>query len=788
MKKIIFAAAAVGSFAAFAASPVYNARNVEVLSDAIRCREAGVPTVEDDVFLRQGFWKFTNYGNLLEITVGGEHDGVKGLCVQGPAKKCDTAWNAKSGKIMLKGNGRRFRFGFFAKTSKSKLKLRANEGQSWQSFIVWQDAGGKTIGKSQRIMFSIIKGPLCEVSVTGEIPQGAVSFYLSFGFDYPNVDQGDAVVFSDFSFEELGEEKACAPDGVFVSEVCGGGKVKWRADLPKGSEVRFQWRGSKNVENLAAMPFVGPDGTDKTYFESPFAADAPFVQYRVKLSSDGRSTPALREVSVGGNANRDWTLKGDVRPPRVRRESPSPTLDTAETLRISVKETESFILWNSLKVVVDGVDRTSAFRREGDLISLAVPPGTWSQGLHVAEVHVSDFHGNKANSKKMFYIGEAPKTPQVSVRDDGMTLVGGKPFFPIGLYAVGKREFNGFSLDTAFKGLKESGFNLAHTYGNSYDGEFLAAARKYGIKLWVASRFPDGRFVDVGRHNPDIVAWYLGDDTSDYISPELEADYDEAVKAVDPTRISVQADAMLASADGTSWNLVSRYAPYVTATDGFMPEIYPIRGKAGDETDRTCVARTIRDMKQFKTDVKLHGEGKARTCWAIMQYFKGWSSWKHFPSREQLFATTFAAVIHGAHGITWYTYGGFKENEGVTSTPERWRTISELATRLSELSPVLVERTPRQPPAPEVISGPKNDPLETGPSVTCLFKRHDGWCYLFAVNASPESVSARLTAQGAQAAEVLYEKRTCTASDGKITDDFAPFAVHIYKWRGSGEK
>jgi hypothetical protein len=75
------------------------------------------------------------------------------------------------------------------------------------------------------------------------------------------------------------------------------------------------------------------------------------------------------------------------------------------------------------------------------------------------------------------------------------------------------------------------------------------------------------------------------------------------------------------------------------------------------------------------------------------------------------------------------------------------------------------------------------DPLETGPSVTCLLKRYDGWCYLFAVNASPECVSARLTAKGAQTAEVLYEKRTCTASDGKITDDFAPFAVHIYKWR-----
>ena len=220
----------------------------------------------------------------------------------------------------------------------------------------------------------------------------------------------------------------------------------------------------------------------------------------------------------------------------------------------------------------------------------------------------------------------------------------------------------------------------------------------------------------------------------------------------------------------------------MTATDGLLPEIYPVRNEEGDPTDTTCVAVTIRDMKQFAEDVRLHGDGKPRTCWAILQYFKGWGGWKHFPTREQLFATSFAAIVHGAHGITWYTYGGFYENEGVTSTPERWRNICDLATRLSELSPVLVERTPPQPPVPAVIRGPKADPLG-GPSVTCLLKRHDGWNYLLAVNAAAEPVTARLAAEGAETVEVLYEDRSRPASDGGVTDDFTPFAVHIYRWR-----
>ena len=220
----------------------------------------------------------------------------------------------------------------------------------------------------------------------------------------------------------------------------------------------------------------------------------------------------------------------------------------------------------------------------------------------------------------------------------------------------------------------------------------------------------------------------------------------------------------------------------MTATDGFLPEIYPVRGEAGNPSDATCVAQTIRDMKQVAADVRRYGKGTPRTCWAIIQYFKGWKGWKHFPTREQLFAMTYAAVIHGAHGVTWYTYGGFKQNEGVTSTPERWRNICDLAGQLAELAPVLTERTPPQPPVPTVTSGPKADPFGEL-AVTCLLKRHDGWNYLLAVNASTEPVSAELSANGATTVEVLYEKRACAARNGRFADTFAPFAVHIYRWR-----
>lgn len=341
---------------------------------------------------------------------------------------------------------------------------------------------------------------------------------------------------------------------------------------------------------------------------------------------------------------------------------------------------------------------------------------------------------------------KATNQPQrVTLRDDGMTLIDGQPFFPIGMYAVCRREFNGNDLDKAFAGLKDAGFNFAHTYDNSYDPEFLAAARKYGFKLWVQARMPDRKLLDIGRHNPSIIAWYLGDDTLEHQSVQEVSDNNAAVKAVDPYRITCQADPI------GSERKVSRYAAYVRCTDVFMPEIYPVRNDVGDKTDSTCVAETVRDMKRVADDVRTFGNGHPYGCWPIIQYFKGWGGWGHFPTRDQLLAMTWAAVIHGAHGITWYTYGGFyskkrkKYNEGVTSTPERWQTISELATKLHELTPVLVERTPREQPKVEIVSGPEKDPLGENPSVTVLLKRHAGKDYLFMVNASTESVKVKVT-------------------------------------------
>lgn len=154
---------------------------------------------------------------------------------------------------------------------------------------------------------------------------------------------------------------------------------------------------------------------------------------------------------------------------------------------------------------------------------------------------------------------------------------------------------------------------------------------------------------------------------------------------------------------------------------------------------------------------------------------------------------SFAALVHGAHGITWYTYGGTVEpekkkfNYGITISYVRWTNMTNLAMRISSLAPVLVERTPPDPPAVAVAKGPAEDPLGQ-PSVSCLLKRHADRLYVLAVNGTCAPVEATIALGGrcAAAGEVLWEDRRVTLANGVLADVFAPFAVHVYVFELSG--
>jgi hypothetical protein len=626
--------------------------------------------------------------------------------------------------------------------------------------------------------YIVEKAGTARIRTSAIVPKGAAEVAIQFGCDRPDVGVGEQIVYRNIEIAFSDSNPVYLKKGSFVSSIHTGGRISWNAHTPKGTAVRFRVRGGADAKKLTAASFVGPDGTPKTFYVKPFDANFPYVQYEAVLFSAYGVTPELKEVRVGNAIDSNWVPIKDKIAPRVSIVSETPTESISEPLRIKITD-ETCVDWRSVKISVDGKDMTESFRLKGNEAVQTIGDVAWKTGLHKVQVVAADMHGNAYTNKLAFFVGRKPNIPAVTLRDDGTVLVGGKPFFPIGAYGVCRREFNGMDLDIAFEGLKEIGFNFAHTYDNTWDTAFLDAARKHGFKLWVAGRYMHNDFFEKGRDNPEILSWYIGDDTSINTKPEELLGYHNSLKAVDPARITCQADVIFSNRE------ISNFAPYVNGADVFMPEIYPILGWEGDPRDEICVAVTIRDMQGVHREMRDFGDGKKRSVWPIMQWFKGWLGWQHFPTKAQLFATSFAALANGANGITWYTYGGFYDkkrkshNEGMTSAPDRWRDMGELATWIKELSPALLERTGVQPTV-EIIKGPTSNKLG-GPALTYLLKRHNGKAYLIAVNATMEPVRARFRIDNVgETAEVQRENRKVKCIGSILEDEFAPIAVHVY--------
>ena len=471
----------------------------------------------------------------------------------------------------------------------------------------------------------------------------------------------------------------------------------------------------------------------------------------------------------------------DLRAPIVQSRFKSPTRDANVKATYAIMDYTA-VDWASV-AVTDVVEKTAIpFVQKGDCITL-VPKAPWRKGRHLIDIAVKDVLGNAAISRKVFLIGEESRDVEVSLRDDGMVLVKGTLFFPIGMYAVSPYDFNSNNLDIAVRDLKKVGLNMVHSYGAGgklFDPALFAAAAKQGVRQWTfghgACKEKDSWFMTTGRVDRTVLAWYIGDDTSMNTTPGELLDRDEAVKRVDPTRITCHADWTRAKA------AKSNYQEYVNYADVFMPEIYPIDGFK----DEQCVAEVCRDMDRCWDDIRKYGDGHPRGVWPILQCFHG-KGWK-YPTEQEMYAMSFAALIHGGNGIMWFKYGGEMGEKGTRfsgmfRTPEDWRAMTNITMRVAALAPYLLERSsPRQPPVPEIVEGPKTDPLGQ-PSVTLLLKRRKNVICLMAVNAANEKVRARFRLGELKATKVgvSWEKRTLPISQGVFEDDFESFGVHVYR-------
>ena len=442
---------------------------------------------------------------------------------------------------------------------------------------------------------------------------------------------------------------------------------------------------------------------------------------------------------------------GDLDAPELEMLTDSPCVDLEAPISFRLVDA-SGIDYSKLRCKIDGVDVTGRLKfvdsADGGRICYYKSDAPWRMGsVVIVETECTDTRGNSAVEWGFVAFARDPvRHPKWTVRDDGVALRDGAPFFPFGICSVHANDPNEFNLDKAVRELKEAGLNLAHTYmvrnwknhkPSAYYDDLVAACEKYGMMMLPEPTIRHGTLqsrdamasqnVIFGRRCVSMFGWAIGDDTSRLQSPRDLKKLDRLCKSADRDLLTVSIDAVSSP---------EHQAPYIQYADVVIDELYPIRNAVAQDDEMANIARALDGSWEA---VRISGV-KNRSVMAMPQSFKGFGRWARFPSVDELRAMTFISLACRARGLVYYTYHSKGENKGAFSDPEYRRIFTSVAKEVSPLLPSLVMRDADRQPTVETVAGPAKNVLGSA-SVRCLLKE-DG--LLVAANTSHEEVKAKI--------------------------------------------
>ena len=445
---------------------------------------------------------------------------------------------------------------------------------------------------------------------------------------------------------------------------------------------------------------------------------------------------------------------GDLEAPEVVRVTPSPCADLKAAVTFKAAD-RSALDKASFRCLLDGADVTAQVVWNGNSFSYR-PPAPWAwHSFHEFVISLADAKGNRFEESRFVFFGEPCRGhAKGALRDDGMLLVDGKPFFPISIASVRECPLNGHDVAKGVADLKAAGFNVLGTYmvrdqekAGDYE-RFIRACDELGVKVWPEPAVRTGANRDrklfetvlEGRRHPSTLAWCIGDDTAMHRTPgELKRDR-LMVEAIDDRALTEQSDIC---------HTAGRFGPYAFHTDVFKLENYPVRAATPQPDEMPAVVRDIelayRDLKTFNVP--------PRCIVSILQAFSGWTAWHRFPTYEEVRAQTFLSIAARARGVSYYTYWSPNGN-GAAGSAEQFETLSRVTREVERLLPHLTSRDAAVQPKMEIVAGPAKDAFAHA-SVTFLLKESG---LLVAGSTAVEPVTARFTLPDGKTFEHVFSR------------------------------
>ncbi len=353
--------------------------------------------------------------------------------------------------------------------------------------------------------------------------------------------------------------------------------------------------------------------------------------------------------------------------------------------------------------------------------------------------------------------------------------VGRKDFFPIAVWLQGP------SLAPKYKAM---GVN---TYIGLWQGPTegqLAELKKHGMRVICDQN-------EVGlkhRDDPVIIGWMHGDepdnfkknDAGKYVEgpqpEEIVRDY-RKVSRRDPTRpvLLNLGQGVANDAFKGSWATEEDYRGFVKGCDVVSYDVYPVTniGKPDGENYLWYVAKGLRRLRDWT--------GGRKLIWNVVECTHI-SDPDHKPTPHQVRAEVWMSIIHGSRGITYFCHQWkpTQSSSAVLNDPPMVKAITAVNRQITELAEVI--NSPDLDGVAEVESSSDDVPI------AMATKRHEGNLVLLTVGMRNGPTTGAFTVRGAAdgaEVEVLGEKRTLRARDGKFVDAFGPYDVRMYRIKRS---
>jgi hypothetical protein len=225
---------------------------------------------------------------------------------------------------------------------------------------------------------------------------------------------------------------------------------------------------------------------------------------------------------------------------------------------------------------------------------------------------------------------------------------------------------------------------------------------------------------------------------------------------------------------GARMNHPEDYREYANAADILSLHVMPVNEpQAPVRNNPWYVAKATDNLRACS--------GNTKPVWCAIECTKTQTNSAAKPTPAQVKAEVWMALVHGAKGIGYLCYSRASSFEmaALLNDKAMLATVGEINRQITSLAPVLNSAT--------VSDGATVNSSNAAIPIDLMVKNYAGTTYIFAVAMRDGSTTATFTAPSGANVEVLGENRNLAISNGKFSDRFESYGVHLYKLSASAQ-